>query len=133
MGQIGLNIKLLREQSKWIQKDLAHALKVSRSTLAKYETGERTPDIKTLIMLADIFQVTLDKLVGRPFQKTSTVLEERSDYLLEMSRHNPEIVPFILYLDKHLHAQKLFLHFIKLKPEKQKNILEVLEVLIAQK
>lgn len=46
------------------QQEVADALGVSRATYANYETGRRTPDIDTLIRLADIYGITLDELTG---------------------------------------------------------------------
>jgi len=40
-------------------------LSVSQSTISAYEVGERTPDLETLINIANLFDVSLDYLVGR--------------------------------------------------------------------
>lgn len=47
------------------QKQLAEKLGGTKSMVTNYETGYSLPDIFTLIKLADIFDVTLDELVGR--------------------------------------------------------------------
>ena len=47
------------------QADLAEILKIERSTVAKYETGDRYPDIETLCKIADALGVTTDELLGR--------------------------------------------------------------------
>lgn len=38
---------------------------IGNDTIRKYERGEREPNIKTLIALADYFDVSIDYLVGR--------------------------------------------------------------------
>lgn len=58
-------LKALRTQRKWSQSDLAERLNISKSTVSMYEQGLREPNFKTLNMLADIFQVDLDYLIGR--------------------------------------------------------------------
>ena len=40
-------------------------LSVSRSTITSYETGQRNPDIYILMKIADIFDVSVDYLLGR--------------------------------------------------------------------
>ncbi len=59
-----LRIKELREQRRLNQEGLAIKLNLSQSTISAYEVGERIPDVKTLISMADFFQVSLDYLVG---------------------------------------------------------------------
>lgn len=49
------------------QEQLANLLNGKKSLISNYENGYSTPDIETLIKLADIFDVSLDELVGRNF------------------------------------------------------------------
>ena len=55
----------LRAEHKYTQEQLAEKLGVSRQAIAKWERGESVPDLPKLIALADCFDVSLDKLVGR--------------------------------------------------------------------
>ena len=64
-----LRIRELREQRHLNQEGLAQRINVSQSTVSAYETGERTPDLDTLINLADFFDVSIDYLVGRSASK----------------------------------------------------------------
>ena len=47
------------------QEQLAQKLNGKKSLISNYENGYSTPDIYTIIQLADIFDITLDELVGR--------------------------------------------------------------------
>lgn len=38
---------------------------IEQSLLSKYETGERIPPTETLIKLADLYDVSIDYLLGR--------------------------------------------------------------------
>lgn len=62
---IGKNIKLLRLSFGLTQGELAEKLCGKKSLVSNYENGYSVPDIFMLIRLADIFDVTLDELVGR--------------------------------------------------------------------
>ena len=59
-----LRLKELREKRRLNQEGLALKLSVSQSTISAYEIGERTPDLETLIAIANFFNVSLDYLVG---------------------------------------------------------------------
>ena len=59
------NLKKIRKQKGISQVQLALKLGVSQNTVSRYETGERQADFQTLIMLADILDVTVDYLIGR--------------------------------------------------------------------
>lgn len=62
---IGRNIRKLRKHNNMTQEQLAQKLNMKRQTLSNYEIGKRVPDIYELIVIADIFDITLDELVGR--------------------------------------------------------------------
>ncbi len=57
-------IKTLRKKHKITQEKLANDLKVSRSTVAMWETNNNEPDNETIIKLANYFNVTTDEVLG---------------------------------------------------------------------
>lgn len=57
-------IKSLRLEKGWRQTDLAQHLNTKQQTVARYETGDREPDIATIGKLCGIFGVTADYLLG---------------------------------------------------------------------
>jgi len=59
------HVKDLRQEHALSQKELADRLGVSRSTVAMWETSSSQPDLHTLAALADLFQVSVDYLLGR--------------------------------------------------------------------
>lgn len=60
-----MKIKELRKEHKVTQSKMAMDLDLSQNTISQYENGKREPDIKTLIRIADYFNVSLDYLVER--------------------------------------------------------------------
>ena len=54
----------LRQDKGLNQTQLAMALKVSRSAIAFYENGQRTPDIAFLARVGNYFGVSCDYLLG---------------------------------------------------------------------
>ena len=63
--ELANNIRFYRKSLNLTQEQLAQRLNGKKSLVSNYENGYSTPDIETLIKLADIFDVTLDELVGR--------------------------------------------------------------------
>ena len=61
---LGQNLKDIRIKNKYNQEDIAEQLGVTKQTISNWEKGKRTPDINYLIKLANIYQVTLDSLIG---------------------------------------------------------------------
>jgi len=57
-------IRQLRQERHLNQGGLAMHLNTSQSTISLYETGDRLPDMKTCIQLAEFFRVSLDFLAG---------------------------------------------------------------------
>jgi len=58
----------LRKIKNLTQNEAAEAMGIVSRTYGGYERGEREPDIKTMIKMADYFNCTLDYLVGRSFK-----------------------------------------------------------------
>ncbi len=58
------NLMNLRKIHKYSQEFVAEKIGVSRQAVAKWETGETTPDIINCKLLADLYQVSLDDLVN---------------------------------------------------------------------
>lgn len=58
-------LKHLRTINHLTQLELANMLNIERSTLSSYETGRRYPTLVILIRVADVFNVSVDYLLGR--------------------------------------------------------------------
>ncbi len=58
-------IKRLRVQNNLTQRDLANKLNTTNSTICDWEKGRCEPSIYDLIKLADIFNCSVDYLLGR--------------------------------------------------------------------
>lgn len=62
---LGNNIKELRKQKHLTQKDLAKLMHVSQQTIGAWETERAIPGSDTLALLANLFNVSTDYLLGR--------------------------------------------------------------------
>lgn len=61
---ISQNIRSLREHEGFTQEALASRLGVARQTVAKWESGEATPDLENVRALARLFGVSIDDLAN---------------------------------------------------------------------
>lgn len=79
----GKKLRELRKQKKMTQEQLATLLNVDLTLIGKWELHDVTPNKNTLNSLADIFNVTIDELLGReskvipfPEQKKDPVIKD---------------------------------------------------------
>jgi len=65
MAKFTERLKSLRIERKLSQAELSQATETSQNAICLYETGKIEPSIKTLVSLADYFDVSVDYLLGR--------------------------------------------------------------------
>ena len=65
MEVLAERLKLLRKERKWSRKQVAEQLKIVERTYQRYENAERDPTASVLVELADLYDVSVDYLVGR--------------------------------------------------------------------
>lgn len=58
-----VNLKALRKQHNLSQQKLADMLHVSQQSIYKYENDITSPDIETLMRMADFFNTSVDYLI----------------------------------------------------------------------
>ena len=62
----------LRKREGLSQQELADKLNMTRSAIGMYETGKREPDLETLEIFADYYNVDMNTLTGTPTKFFST-------------------------------------------------------------
>jgi transcriptional regulator with XRE-family HTH domain len=62
-AQLGLNLRSARDAAGLKQREVAEATGLPESALSDYERGARAPNIFTLIAIADVYGISLDRLV----------------------------------------------------------------------
>lgn len=61
--EIGKRIKSHRAEARMSQDDLAARVYVSRQTISSWENDKTYPDVQSLLLLSEIFDVTVDSLI----------------------------------------------------------------------
>lgn len=60
---IGEKITALRNEYNLSQGALAEKMNVSRQSISKWETDKSVPDLDKLVLLSEIFHISIDELV----------------------------------------------------------------------
>lgn len=55
-------IKEFRKKKKMSQDDIGKIMKIKQNTISQWETGERIPNVKQALILADILETTVESL-----------------------------------------------------------------------
>lgn len=61
--EVGRQIKKYRKEGALSQDALAEKVYVSRQTISNWENDKSYPDIKSLVLLSEVFSVSLDQLI----------------------------------------------------------------------
>lgn len=62
---IGQQLKTARLQAGMTQEDISEALDVSRQTISNWENDKSYPDVRTVIELSELYQLSLDALLKK--------------------------------------------------------------------
>jgi transcriptional regulator with XRE-family HTH domain len=102
MVKLNENMRQLRKQLKLTQDQFAAKLEIKRSLLGAYEEGRAEPKLELLQKIANVFNVSVDDLIGKDlqdasasssassFSKSKEILVVTSDL---QGRDNIELVP----------------------------------------
>lgn len=77
----------LRKQKGFSQETLAERMGVSRQAVSKWESGLSNPDINNLVLLSEIFEVSLDELIKGEAPQASEKEETIKIVEVPCSRH----------------------------------------------
>ena len=74
----GQRFTRLRKEKNFTQEEIALKLNISAQAVSKWENDISMPDISILTSIADIFDITLDELLGRE-KKQDVILVNEED------------------------------------------------------
>lgn len=81
-------IKEIRLVNNMKQSDLADKLNVTQATVSGWESGRRTPDLETVRRIAELFDCSIDELLGN--EKAPTVEQNGERSMLDITALSPE-------------------------------------------
>ncbi len=84
METFGMRLGRIRKENNYTQETIANKLNVTAQAVSKWENDITSPDIDTLIKLADIFNITIDELVGRASNAIATTKKDINKMILKI-------------------------------------------------
>lgn len=76
---VGKQIKKYRTEANLSQEELADKIFVSRQTISNWENDKNYPDIKSLVLMSEVFRVSLDYLIKGDLEKMMKEID-RQEY-----------------------------------------------------
>ena len=61
--ELGNKIKYYRNEKEFSQEELAERVYVSRQTISNWENNKSYPDINSIVLLSEIFEISIDNLI----------------------------------------------------------------------
>ena len=85
--EVSKRIREERERKGISQEELARQIFVSRQTVSNWETGKTCPDVQSLLLMSNLFDVSVDSLVRGDVETMSKAIEnyELERYKIKMS------------------------------------------------
>ncbi len=111
-------LKMLREKRGYSQKQLADVLHVSKNSISHYELDRCMPSIEVIVSIADIFDVSIDYLLGRSNTNLSKRLLEKPidknitagnmlESILRLDKdHRSDFIKLLRYIEKDNNARR---------------------------
>lgn len=87
MQKFSANLKRFRKQKKLTQEELATKIGVIRATYWAYEKGTIMPPYEKIELIADVFGITIDELMGRDTDK-SDISDDLSRLIRKLEKEN---------------------------------------------
>ena len=61
--QLGKNLKIARQNSGYTQEEVSNILFVSQQTISNWEKEISTPSVSDLVIISNLYQVSVDTLL----------------------------------------------------------------------
>ena len=91
-------LRMLRRQAGLTQQQVADRLRIHRTAYTKYETIGVTPDQQGLMMLAEMFGVTVDYLIGRD-SAAAVVITENGEREMKLTLQEQQLLQMFRQLN----------------------------------
>ena len=75
--KLGKRIAEIRKEHKLTQEGLAEICSVTRQTISNWENGKSYPDLETLVLISDTFDVSLDVMLKGDRKMVSEITKEQ--------------------------------------------------------
>lgn len=103
--ELGKQIRKYRQEAQLSQEDLASRVYVSRQTISNWENDKSYPDVSSLVLLSEIFQISLDELIKGDIETMKEVIKKEE--IEKMNRYG--VIYTLLLIATAVSAVPLFM------------------------
>lgn len=93
--ELGKQIKKYRQENELSQEELANRIYVSRQTISNWENDKNYPDVNSLLLLSEVFQISLDELIKGDIDRMKEIINKEE---VSKFKHYSKIYTFILII-----------------------------------
>ena len=96
--ELGKQIRKYRNDLSLSQDELAEKVFVSRQTISNWENDKSYPDVKSLCLLSEIFQVSLDQLIKGDVEKMREQMNQEDKRKFEQLSRVYTVLFFVMII-----------------------------------
>lgn len=101
-----LNIKALRNGANFTQEKMGKVIGKAKETIATYEKRGSEPNFKSMIILSDYFQISIDDLIRSDISKWEKIPSiGEGDNIVMISPPEQKVKPFTSEAERDLHIE----------------------------
>ena len=90
--ELGKQIKMHRQEAELSQEELANRVYVSRQTILNWENDKSYPDVNSLVLLSEIFQISLDKLIKGDIGVMKEVIQKEEIEIEDVAKYRKQVI-----------------------------------------
>ena len=73
---LGKQIKKYRNEKGYSQEELANKIYVTRQSISNWENDKNYPDVNSLVLLSEVFQISIDELIKGDIEKMKETIKK---------------------------------------------------------
>ncbi|MEG0378203.1 MAG: helix-turn-helix domain-containing protein [Eubacterium sp.] len=80
-NHLNTNLSMLRKYHGYTQEEVASKINVTRQAVAKWESGDSTPDIINCMALSELYGISIDELVSYDQKEVGVPIPPRDKHI----------------------------------------------------
>ena len=95
MEVVAKRMRSLRESASLSQAKIAAMIGVTQTSINRYENGQASPPLETLLWYADFFDVSMDYLFGRTDAPEGKLYAHKPNLIEAMTKEDKQLRQFV--------------------------------------
>lgn len=89
-SDLSSKLKEARQKKNLSQNEVAEKLNISRQAVSRWETGKGSPDINTLPLLSELYDISIDELLGHEVSISEKHSQDSKEGMSNLDETSPE-------------------------------------------